>query len=136
MSFLSKIVGGVGKALTGGLGDMLKSGLSSLMGGSGIGQILGGLLGGQNPLSGIMNAVTGFLGKIGGMASQAGGPLAMLGGLLQNIPGLGQLSQLAQGLMSRLGGSAAVPEAGIGNLTEMFAQRQAQLLTGILGGGR
>ncbi|MDP2340302.1 MAG: hypothetical protein Q8O67_05045 [Deltaproteobacteria bacterium] len=133
MSFLSKIVGGAKKLLggggLGGIGDMIRKGIGGLV--EKFMPKLDKLLN-DSPFSKIANKVLGFLGKIGPQMAQAGGPLGMLGGLLSKIGSMGSLADIAKNLLGKLGGAGALTPPGISNLTEMFAQRQAQLLGGIL----
>ena len=130
MGFLSKIVGGATKLLSGGgIGDMIKKGISSLA--SKFMPKLDSLLK-DSPFSKIANKVIEWAGKIGPQMAQGGGPLGMLGGLLSKVGSMGSLANIAQTLLGKLGGAAGVSPSGIGNLTEMFAQRQAQMLGSLL----
>ncbi len=132
MGFLSKIVGGITKAIggggLGGLGDMFKKGLGGLI--KPFADKISGFLN-KSPFANIVNKFIGFAAKIGPKMAEGGGPLGMLGGLLSKVGGLGSLANIAQTLLGKLGGSSALSQLGLGNLTEMFAQRQAQMMQNI-----
>lgn len=115
----------------GGLGGLLKTGLSALTGGGGgLGGLLGGLL--EKGVSKLTGKLNGFLGKLGPFASMAQGALGMIGGLLgqmgQKGGMLGKIAEFAQGLIGKLGGAANIPAPGLNNLTELFAKGHAQSL--------
>jgi hypothetical protein len=114
-------------------GGLLKTGLSAMTGGGGIGGLIGKIAE-KLPLGNILGKVTGFLGKLGPLASMAGGPLGMIGGVLGMLGGkgggLGKIAEFAQGLLGKLGGAQNLPLPGLNNLTEMFAKSQAQNLLG------
>lgn len=126
----------------GGLKSLIGDGLKSLTGGEGIGGLI------KKGLSGLMdkfmpkindlltnskfaqmaNKFIDFAGKVGPKMAESGGFMGMLGGLLSKVGGMGSLSNIAETLLGKLGGSGALGQAGLGNLAEMFAQRQAQLM--------
>jgi hypothetical protein len=134
MGFLNKIVGGAKKlfdggvkALTGGegIGGLIKKGIGGLV--EKFAPKIGELLT-KSPLANIVNKVIGFAGQVGPKMAESGGFLGMLGGLLQKVGGLGSLADIAQKLISKIGGPETLSKFGLGNLTDIFAQRQAQMM--------
>jgi hypothetical protein len=131
---IGRIFRGIKSAIGGGLKGLMKGGLGSLLGKVTGGGLIGGLVskfGGK-----FLQKAMGFLGKLGPLAMMAGGPLGMVAGLLSKTGALGGIANLAKNLLGKLGGAGAVPAPGLGNLTEMFAQRQAQLLQSLIPGLR
>lgn len=122
---VTRAVGGlggiVGKLTKGPLGGLLKP----------FSGVLGKIMN-KFPFGNILSKVTGFLGKLGPLASLAGGPLGMIGGLLGGAGSLGKIADIAKNVLGAFGGSGNMPLPGLNNLTEMFAQRQAQLMSNIL----
>jgi hypothetical protein len=137
---IGRAISGVARNLTsgGGIGGLLKTGLSALTGG-GLGGKIGDMLGGlaEKGISKLMGKVSDFLGKAGPLASLAQGPLSMIGGMLSQFGQkggfLGRLANFAADLIGKMGGAQNLPEAGLNNLTEMFAKTHAQnLLANVL----
>lgn len=130
MSFfgnIGKAISGGIKSLTGGagIGDLIKKGIGSLVDkfAPKIGQLLN-----NSPLANIVNKVIGFAAENGPKMAESGGFLGMLGGLLNKVGGLGSLANIAQSLLGKLGGPEALSKFGLENLTNIFAQRQAQMM--------
>lgn len=136
-SSIGRAISGVARSFTsgGGLGGLLKTGLSALTGG-GLGGKIGDMLGGlaEKGISKLMGKVSGFMGQLGPLASLAQGPLSMLGGMLGQLGQkgglLGRLASFASDLIGKMGGAQNLPAPGLNNLTEMFAKTHAQNLLG------
>ena len=129
------------------IGDSIKSGFKSITGGEGIGGLIkkgvgslvekfapkiGELLT-KSPLANIVNKVIDFAGKVGPKMAESGGLLGMLGGVLQKVGGMGSLADIAQNLLKKIGGPDVLSKFGLQNLTDIFAQRQAQIMGAALG---
>lgn len=136
-SGIGRVFRSVTRAVTGGLGNLISGGLSSLM--KPLQGVLGGLTGKLNGLlGGLANKVSGFLGNFGPGSANASGPLGMIGGLLGALSGqgggLGKIADFATNLLSKFGGASNVSNSGLNNLTELFAQGHANSLQSLLGG--
>ena len=123
--------------------DTLSNGIRSLTGGEGLGGLLKKGIGAlveqfapkltelltSSPLANIVNKVIGFAAEHGPKMAESGGFLGMLGGLLNKVGGLGSLAEIAQKLLTKIGGPDALSKFGLENLTEIFAQRQARMMS-------
>jgi hypothetical protein len=142
MGFLKKIVGGAQQLLQGGakaiaggdgVGGLIKKRVGSLVEkfAPGIGNLLK-----RSPLANIAKKVIDFGARVGPKIAESGGFLGMVGGLLQKVGGLGSLADIAQKLIGKLGGPERLTHFGLRNLTDTFAQRQAQLMASALAAPR
>jgi hypothetical protein len=130
---IGRVFRGVTRALSGGLGGIVEKLTKGPLGG--LMKPLQGILGKvleKTGLGKVLGKAMDWLGKLGPLASLAGGPLGMIGGLLGKMGGLSKIADFAKNLLGKLGGAQALPLPGLNNLTEMFAQRHAQLLQSIL----
>jgi hypothetical protein len=130
-SGIGKAISNGVKSLTGGagIGDLIKKGIGSLV--EKFAPKIGDLLS-KSPLANVVNKVIDFAAKNGPKMAESGGFLGMLGGLLNKVGGLGSLANIAQTLLQKLGGADMLSKFGLGNLTDIFAQRQAQMMAGNL----
>ncbi|PPK65852.1 hypothetical protein V5P93_000258 [Actinokineospora auranticolor] len=126
-----------------GLGGLPIPDISSLLGGvtggaAGGLPVVGGLLGGGNPLSGLLQAVSNLLtGLLGGLAG-GGSPLGGLGGLtsvLGGLPVVGGLLGSLGGATGGVTGAAGGATGGLGGLGGLLSGLPGgNLLGGLLGG--